>query len=135
MLRATFNSTFAALVFALSAVAAAAPASAFERADYTDAAFKAAQSAGKSIVVDVFAPWCPTCKAQQEVFEELRNKPEYASVLILKVDFDSQKDALKAFNAQHQSTLIAYKGTKETARSAGETGTAKIDALITSTLN
>ena len=50
---------------------AATAASAFERTDFTDAGFKAAQAAGKPIVVDVFAPWCPTCKAQHQGLDDL----------------------------------------------------------------
>lgn len=135
MLRRVIAKSLSALAFAAAlALLAVTPATAFERADFTDAAFKAAQAAGKSVVVDVFAPWCPTCKAQQEVFEELRNKPEFAGVIIMKVDFDSQKDVLRSFKAQSQSTLIAFKGTRETGRSAGETDTRKIEALISTTV-
>lgn len=121
------------LVAALAFTASAA--SAFERSDYTAEGFKAAQSAGKSIVIDVFAPWCPTCKAQQSAFDDLESKPEYAKVVLMKVDFDTQKDVVRAFKAQSQSTLIAFKGAKETGRSAGETDPAKLEALITSTVN
>ncbi len=131
MLRASV-SYVAALVAAIGLMASAA--SAFERTDYTAEAFKAAQSADKSIVIDVFAPWCPTCKAQQEVFDSLESKPEFAKVIIMKVDFDSQKDVVRAFNAPAQSTLIAFKGTQETARSAGETDLGKLQTLISSTL-
>lgn len=113
---------------------ATSPARAFEVKPFDQASFNAAQSAGQAIVVDVFAPWCPTCKAQHQVFDSLKGKPEFASVTILQVDFDTQKDALKALNARQQSTLIAFKGAKETARSAGETDAAKIEALIASTL-
>ena len=135
MLRRVIAKSLSAFVFAAAlALLAVTPTRAFERADFTDAAFKAAQAAGKSVVVDVFAPWCPTCKAQQEVFEELRNKPEFAGVILMKVDFDSQKDVLRSFKAQSQSTLIAFKGKQETGRSAGEADTRKIETLISTTL-
>jgi thioredoxin 1 len=34
---------------------------------FTTEAFAAAQAGGKSIVVHVFAPWCPTCRAQEPI--------------------------------------------------------------------
>jgi len=113
---------------------AGAPAQAFQTKAFDAASFKAAQSAGDSILVDVFAPWCPTCKAQQQVFDTLKDKPEYAKVTVFKVDFDNQPDVVKSFGARAQSTLIAYKGTAETGRSAGDTNPQSIEALLASTL-
>lgn len=108
---------------------------AFEEKPYDAASFDAAQSANKSIVVDVFAPWCPTCQAQQKVFQLLKDKPEYENITVFRVDFDNQKDALRRFNASQQSTLIAFKGTSETGRSAGVTRSDAIESLFKTTLN
>jgi thioredoxin len=122
-------------VVALSALLlAGAPAQAFQTKAFDAATFKAAQSAGDSILVDVFAPWCPTCKAQQQVFDTLKDKPELAKLTVFKVDFDNQPDVVKSFGARMQSTLIAYKGTTETGRSAGDTNPQSIEALLASTL-
>jgi len=49
---------------------------------------------------------------------------------VLHVDFDSQKDALKTFSVSKQSTLIVFKGTKETGRSTGDTTSAGIEKLL-----
>ena len=38
-----------------------------------------------------------------------------------RVDFDNQVDVVKKFGAQHQSTLITFKGAAETSRSVGNT--------------
>ncbi len=124
---------FAASAVALS-VALAQGALAFESKAYSAAAFKAAQAAGTPILVDVFAPWCPTCKAQMKVLDGLKSKPEYAGVTIFQVDFDNQTDALKAFGVRQQSTLIAFKGATEVSRSAGATKPEAIEALLASTV-
>ena len=112
----------------------ALPARAFETKPYDDAAFKAAQDAGAPVLVDVYAPWCPTCKAQQQVFDTLTTKPELDKITVFKVDFDNQNDAVKSFDARMQSTLIAFKGTTETGRSAGDTNAKSIEALMKTTL-
>jgi thiol-disulfide isomerase/thioredoxin len=122
-----------ALTLGLFALTAAS-AQAFETKPYDEASFKSAQSAGKPILVDVFAPWCPTCKAQHQVLETLKDKPGFADITVYQVDFDNQKDAVRGFNAQRQSTLIAFKGDTETARSVGATSTADIEELLQSTL-
>jgi thiol-disulfide isomerase/thioredoxin len=114
--------------------AATLPARAFETKPFDAATFKTAQDAGQPILVDVFAPWCPTCKAQQQVFDKLTTKPDLDKITVFKVDYDNQKDAVKSFGARMQSTLIAYKGATETGRSAGDTSAESIEALLKSTL-
>jgi thioredoxin 1 len=123
------------LAVAVSLVATAAIAqSAGSGAKFTQAAFDAAQAAGKPVVVEVTAPWCPTCKAQAPIINSLMAKPEMKGVTLLKVDFDSQKDVLKKLNVSQQSTLIAFKGKAETSRSTGDTTQAGIEKLFKSAI-
>ena len=110
--------------------AGATMASALEQKAYDAESFKAAQSAGKPVVIHVTAPWCPTCKAQHQVLDDLAKKPEYASITLYQVDFDSQKDVLKSFKATSQSTLIAFNGATETARVVGQTGAEAIEGVL-----
>lgn len=91
-------------------------------------AFQEAQTAGKSILVDVTAPWCPTCKQQRPIVEQIeKDKP---NLVVYEVDFDTAKDALRRFRVQYQSTLIMFKGTKEVGRSTGDTDPNRIRALV-----
>ena len=125
-----------ALLIALCVTSAAFVGSvaALEKRKYDAADFKAAQSSDRSILVDISATWCPTCKAQHKVLESLAKRPEFAEIVVFEVDFDSQKDAVKAFNAQQQSTLIAFKGSQETRRLVGDTATESIEGLLEATL-
>jgi thiol-disulfide isomerase/thioredoxin len=91
-------------------------------------AFQASQAAGKSILVDVTAPWCPTCRQQRPIVEEIEK--EHPDIVVYEVDFDTAKDALRQFRVQQQSTLIVFKGTKEVARSTGETDPAPLRSLV-----
>ena len=109
-------------------------AQAAETQDYNAKAFAAAQAAGKPILVEIHASWCPTCKAQKPILSELTAKPEFKDLVYFVVDFDSQKDAVKYFGARVQSTLIAFKGETETGRSAGDTERSSISALLHKTL-
>jgi thiol-disulfide isomerase/thioredoxin len=113
---------FSSIIFTGTAFADPAP--------YTQAGFNALQKEGKSILVVVHAPWCPTCRAQTPVINELLKQKAYQALTVLRVDFDGQKDALKAFNVSKQSTLIVFKGGKEMARSTGDTSPASIEKLL-----
>jgi thiol-disulfide isomerase/thioredoxin len=128
------SAAFAFLLALLVAVLGAGPTAALEKGKYDDAAFKAAQSSNKSILVDISATWCPTCKAQHKVLDSLAKRPEFAEIVMFEVDFDTQKDALKAFNARQQSTLIAFKDAQETKRLVGENGMDSLEGLLKTTI-
>ncbi len=118
----------------VAAMFALAPALAAQRAAYTPGAFEAAQKAGKPILVEIHAAWCPTCKAQAPVIAKLEGEPRFAGLAVFRVDFDTQKDALKKFDAQKQSTLIVFKGARETGRLVGATDPLSIEELLEKTL-
>jgi thiol-disulfide isomerase/thioredoxin len=125
------SSTFIKTLVAVGAfVAASAQAFAADIKAYDEAAFKAAQAAGSSIVVHVTAPWCPTCKAQEAAVDELGKKPDYADLKVFRVDFDSQKPVWTAWKVNSQSTLIAFKGASETGRIVGQSKTDAVEALV-----
>ncbi len=121
-------------VFVIAASGALAQSAATPTPKFTQAAFDAAQAAGKSVIVEVSAPWCPTCKAQAPIIKSMKTKPEFSGVTVLEVDFDSQKDVLQKLKVQMQSTLIAFKGKTETARSVGETKAVEIEKLFKSAI-
>jgi thiol-disulfide isomerase/thioredoxin len=124
------------LLLAVAAVAllGALPASAAEWKPFSAAAFAEAQKEGKSILVDIFAPWRPTCWAQNPILVQLTREPQFNSLVVFKVDFDNQKGDVRALKAQQQSTLIAYKGETEKGRSVGMTDEKSIAALVNSAL-
>lgn len=97
---------------------------------YSDAAFQAAQASGAPILVEVHASWCPTCKAQAPIIEQLTSQDKFKNMKVLRVDFDSQKAEVRKFGAQMQSTLIVFKGKSEVGRSVGDTKRDSIAALL-----
>jgi len=104
------------------------PLAALGRQPFDAKAFEQAQAAGKTILIDVYATWCPVCKKQQPTIGRLEK--EKLDLVVYEVDFDRDKAALKQFRVQAQSTLIVFKGGKEVARSTGETDPARIQALV-----
>lgn len=113
----------------------AAVASAAEPKPFTQQDFDKLAHEGKPVVVDVSATWCPTCKAQKPIVENLSKQPTYKDVVVLAVDFDADKAVLKQFKVNMQSTLIAFKGGKEMARSVGDTTPAGIENIFKKAAN
>lgn len=113
-----------ALIAALPSVQAAS------QQPFDARAFKAAQESGKPILVEIHADWCPTCKAQLPILDKLSAEPGFSNIARFRVDFDSQKDVVKGFNARTQSTLVLFRGKTELARSVGETDASRIRAML-----
>ncbi len=101
---------------------------------YNQATFDTLQKQGKPILVETYADWCGTCKRQEPIISELLNTPELQQITRLRVDFDQQKDVLKAFKVSNQGTLIVFKGGKEVGRATGDTNKNRIAALLQKTL-
>jgi thioredoxin 1 len=118
--------TLLCAAIAISATAAFAQTVGVPKLKFTQAAFEAAQAAGKPVLVEVTAPWCPTCKAQAPILKSLLDRPEFKGMAVFEVDFDSQKDALATLRVQRQSTILTYRGKTEISRTVGET---KADAI------
>lgn len=116
---------FLAIWLSGSAIASAAEFRAF-----SPEAFATAQAEGRPILVEVHANWCPTCRAQAPVVQRVAGAPEFERLIVFTMDFDRQAGARRTLNVRVQSTLIAFNGQRETARSVGVTDPAAITALL-----
>ena len=96
--------------------------------------FTAAQTAGRTILVQVHADWCPACAAQRPIIVGLASTDQFSNIIIFNIDYDTQKDLVSQFEAPGQSTLIVYKGATETGRDRGLTSREDILALLTTGL-
>lgn len=122
------RSILAALVLAFGLVTAAAAETAW--VPYTPEAFGAAQARDALVLVDVHADWCPVCRAQAPILDELRAAPELEKVVFIKVSFDDHKDFLKAHRVARQSTIIMFKGEQEAGRSVAETDRTRLREFV-----
>ena len=122
------------LLACAAGAAAVAPAFAVGPQPFDDAAFAQAQKTGKPVFVAIHATWCPICKAQKPILADLMADPKFKDLTYFTIDFDSQKDLVRRFGAQKQSTLIAFIGSKEQGRSVGDSNRASISDLLNMTL-
>jgi thiol-disulfide isomerase/thioredoxin len=116
------------IVLAALPAAAAPPAPLVE---YSRPAFAAAQAKNQPIVVFVHAAWCVTCRRQQPIVQALASDPAFAKagLVVFVVDY-ADKATLQALKVTDRSTLVAYRGAAERARSSFETDAAAIRTLF-----
>jgi len=118
------------LALAGAAAFSASPAQALQESKFDEGKFAAAQAAGKPILVDVTAPWCPTCRTQKAILYRLARDPHFDGLVVFQINFDSQEALLSRFGVSMQSTLISFKGWKEVGRSVGDTDASSIKAQV-----
>ena len=92
--------------------------------------FDELRASGKPVVVHVHAVWCGTCKVQASIVTPLLAEPEFASLTVLRADFDQEKALLRAFNVADRSTFIAFRRGKEVARSVADMNKESIANLM-----
>lgn len=121
------------LIIATVLLGAAALAQALEVKPYTSTALEDARKADRPVALHFHADWCPTCRAQSRVLEQLKAEPGL-DLTVLVANYDTEKDLKRRFNVRAQSTLIVLRGQTEWARLVGETAPESIRAALRSAL-
>lgn len=101
---------------------------------YTPGLAEKDMAEGRVILLDFWASWCSTCRAQVRVMDELRTaNPAYdKAIRFITVDWDEYGTGELAQRLQipRRSTLVLLKGEQELGRSVAGTGKDEIKALL-----
>lgn len=127
------RSLLALAALGLAAALGVAPTRAVDATPYTPAALTAAQQSGKPFLIDFFATWCTTCRAQERVIESLREEnPAYRGIPIIRVDWDEEErgELVRSMQIPRRSTLVVMQGASELGRLVAATAPAEIRALL-----
>lgn len=119
-----FSALFTSVVMLLSSPAMA------EFKPFAKDQFEAALASGHTVVVDFHASWCPTCRKQAPILNEIVKMKGYENVVAFKADFDKEKELKKTMNVSKQSTIVVFKGGQEVGRSTGSTSKEDLKQLI-----
>ena len=107
------------ILLAALAISAAGVAVAGE-VPFDQKTFDELRNSGKPSVIHVYATWCGTCKVQTSIVTPLLAEPEFASLTLLKADFDKEKALLQSLGVSDRSTFVAFSGAKEVGRSVAD---------------
>lgn len=100
---------------------------------YEASRLQALQQQGKPVALDFHADWCSTCKAQDKVLNQLKSESGL-DITVLRVDYDKEKELRKTYQIRYQSTIVVFRGERETARILGDTDPNKIRAGLKTAL-
>ncbi|NGX15629.1 thioredoxin family protein [Wenzhouxiangella sp. XN24] len=88
---------------------------------FTPQRFAALQAQDALVLVEIHATWCVTCRRQREIVRRYREAHPGVDLVLLSIDFDTQKSAVEALGARYQSTLALYRGRERRWYAVGET--------------
>lgn len=88
---------------------------------FTEETFETLQGQGENILVHISAPWCPNCEEQKSILSDYQEQYPDSELHILRVDFDSQKEWVRYFDAPQQSTLVLFSGNERVWFTVAET--------------
>lgn len=78
--------------------------------DYSPQSILNESKNGKKVVLFFHAPWCPYCRAADEVFRDrVQDIPK--NVVILKTDYDSNSELKKKYGVTYQHTFVQVDST------------------------
>lgn len=101
----------AVLVLISAPLLAASPPASFEQA-----AFARAQSEGRTIIIESYAPWCLPCRIQTPLLQRLREEGAYADMRLFRIGEKSPPADWRRFRLKGYGTLVVFKGLREVAR-------------------
>jgi thioredoxin 1 len=102
------------LVLTAAAMLAAPMAFATEPAPYAPELVAAELAAGKTVLIDFSASWCPSCQTQGRHLEALRSEnPAYdAAITFVEADWDTYQDTPLAnqYGVTSRGSLVVLRG-------------------------
>ncbi len=88
---------------------------------------RAAAASPVPVVVDVWAPWCPPCRAVSPVLDQIAHE-RAGKIVVLKLNSDEQP--MPQLGVAAIPTFIVYKGGRELDRKSGAMPKHMLDAWI-----
>ena len=101
---------------------------------YSPGLIKQKLAEGKTVFVDYAATWCSTCKRQERLVGQLRERnPAYdENIVFVRVDWDvySLHEVTSSRNVPRRSTLLVLRGEEELGRIVSGTNINDIKELL-----
>lgn len=97
---------------------------------YDKAKLEAAIKDGGPVVVHVHAEWCPVCRRQVVILDELFKNPAFAAVQTIRVNYDRDRGFIADYKVKRQANILVFKGGKEVARVDYDSNEDRIRAAI-----
>jgi len=86
------------------------------------------------VAVQFHADWCPMCRQQTTVLNQLKTEPGLRDMTVLVASFDNERALRKRMNVRTQGTFVVFRGEREKARLSGDTAADRIRTALKTAL-
>ncbi len=90
--------------------------------------FEAAVADGKKVLLDFYASWCPTCRANEPIVDSAFDN--YSDIVVFRVDYDNEAELKKEYSVSTQSTYLFLENGEEKDRYVGALSEDKLANLL-----
>jgi thiol-disulfide isomerase/thioredoxin len=101
---------------------------------YSPETLEQAELSGHPVLLEFYASWCSTCRSQSKALDSLKSQEDFQDLIVLRADYDNDKELKKRFGVKKQSTLILLKDGKEVARTIGTTRESALAEFLTESM-
>lgn len=77
------------------------------------------QKNGEAVLVEIYASWCPTCKAQHEALKTLESSGLRPKVRAIRIDFDRDSTFRRDIGINYTGAMLIFKNGDIVAQAAG----------------
>ncbi len=105
-------------VFAVLSIFTTSAFADYTKVPYTKEAFEKSQEKNEKIMLQVYASWCPVCKNEDKVFNNVKGEEIFKKVTYFQANFDTEAQLKKDFKVVNPGTIILFEGKKEIARTS-----------------
>ncbi len=92
--------------------------------------FEALVKSNAPVVVHTHEWWCPTCRVQAKVLEELQKDPKFDKITMFRANVTTDRETLAPFKVTSRSIVLVFAGGKQIGRLDWVTDEAQIRALL-----
>jgi thioredoxin 1 len=92
--------------------------------------FESLVASNAPVVVHTHEFWCPTCRVQANVLEELQKDPKFAKVTMFRASTSTDRETLAPLKVTSRSIILVFSGGKQIGRLDWITDAGQIRALL-----
>lgn len=98
--------------------------------DYSEARFTELMARNEPVMVEIYAPWCPTCLLQHRALNSLQEQGRGPKIRALRVDFDRDSAFIERYGFKQTGMIIIFKNGQQYERASGLVTADKIEAFM-----
>lgn len=110
-----------AMALAFAVLLPVEAAQAREAADFSEAAYAAAQAQTRTVLIEAYAPWCTACRVQEPFLGKVTDRESYKDIVLLRIGMLTPEAVWRRLGIDTYGTLKLFRNGKAIAAGTPQT--------------